>query len=88
MIQDVDPSETFLEDLELTVLALLFATARCIPSRLSQIIPSNRDYPVQILAILARPRTCLLGNSRPQDTSIELQPVTFEQSPLTAVGAE
>jgi hypothetical protein len=30
----------------------------------------------------------LLGNSRPQDTSIELQPVTFEQSPLPAVGAE
>ena len=27
-----------------------------------------------------------LGN--PQDTSIELQPVAFEQSPLTAVGAE
>ena len=136
MVQDVDPSETFLEDLELAVLALLFATARCIqallpggvptqpstlnhqmdwclqplaqvhlngqrlcrllidfqcqtnPLRLSQVVPSNRDYPVQILAILARPRTCLLGNSRPQDTSIELQPVTFEQSPLTAVGAE
>jgi hypothetical protein len=30
----------------------------------------------------------LLGNSRPQDTSIEFQSVAFEQSPLTGVGAE
>ena len=53
--------------------------------RLSQVVPSNRDYPVHILVILARPRTCLMGNSRLQDTSTELQPVAFAQSPLAVV---
>ena len=40
-VQDVDPSETFLEDLELTVLPLLFATARCIQALLPGGVPTQ-----------------------------------------------
>ena len=58
------------------------------PLKLSQVVPSNRDCPAQILVILARPQTYLLGNSRSQDNSIELQPVAFEQVLPMAVDAE